>query len=109
LYHLSLDLPKASEILADKIYASNEVEEYLASQTITLSPIRKDNAKKGREYLEQLRIRSLRKTIETALSMYAALVPRLRVVSLTGAAIKAHLSVVAFSFFQCFRLGILDY
>jgi hypothetical protein len=109
LYHLSLDLPWTSEILADKIYNSANIEEYLASQGITLSAIRKDNAKRGREYTGQLRVSMLRKTIETALSMYSELVPRLRVVSLTGAAIKVHLSVLAFSFFQCFRLGIVSY
>lgn len=106
LYHL--DLPVNSEILADKIYNCQEVEEHLQTQNISFTPIKKRNAKSGRDYIKQLRVRLFRRPIETVLSMYSELMPRLRVVSLTGAVIKAHLSVLAFAFYQGFRLGVLE-
>lgn len=106
-YHLNLDLPSNSEILADKIYNCLDVEECLKLQQISLTPIRKKNMKQNRNYQEQLRVRMFRKPVETSLSMYCELVPRLRAVSINGCAIKAHLSVLAFTFFQAFRVGVL--
>jgi hypothetical protein len=109
-YHLNLDLPPSSEILADKIYNCQDVEQHLfQTQQINLTPIRKQNMKTGRDYFKQIRVRLLRRPIETALSLYCELVPRLRATSMTGAVIKAHLSVVAFAFYQGFRVGVLSY
>lgn len=108
-YYLNLDLPTNSEILADKIYNCSNTENYLKTQNIYLKPIRKKNMKIGRNYQEQLRVRMFRRSIETALSMYSELVPRLRAVTINGCAIKAHLSVLAFSFYQAFRVGVLSY
>jgi Transposase DDE domain len=108
-YHLNLNLPPNSEILADKIYNCFDVEQHLLTQQINLTPIRKQNMKIGRDYLKQIRVRLFRRPIETALSLYSELVPRLRATSMTGAVIKAHLSVAAFAFYQGFRVGVLSY
>jgi hypothetical protein len=108
-YYLNLNLPTNSEIFADKIYNCANTEKYLQTQNIYLKPIRKKNMKIDRNYQEQIRVRMFRKPIETALSMYSELVPRLRAVTINGCAIKTHLSVLAFTFYQAFRVGVLRY
>jgi hypothetical protein len=108
LSHLHFDLPYGSELLADKIYNCEEIEFALLTEGVTLKPLRKRNSLKNRNYFDQIGLQSLRKVVETALSLLNELMPRLRSTNLEGAIVKAHLSVLAFSFYQGFRLGFLS-
>ena len=107
LKSLNLNLPNQAEILGDKIYEDNFLEESLAElYGLKLEPIRKKNSKKMflSDYTMELAKSSFRESIETTFSFFTN---RIRAVSLDGFVTKIHLAVVGRSIAQLFKLDLL--
>jgi hypothetical protein len=109
---LNLNLPSNSELLGDKAYNDNELETYLITSkeyNFKLIPIRKRNSKQmyNSDYYGELTNRILRRPVETFFSQIEKLTKNIHATTINGFVIKIHLSVLAYSFTQLIKLGLL--
>jgi hypothetical protein len=96
---LPLDLPEHSTIYADKAYTHYAWEDWLAEHaSITLTPLRKANAKRQLAGWVRYLCLHTRKRIETSFSQIAALFARtIHAVTPRGFELKVFLAILAFS------------
>lgn len=109
---LNLNLPKDSLLLGDKAYNSKDLESDLQNNpqyNIRLSPIRKRNTKQmgNSDYYQELSNRILRRSIETFFSQIEKLTNNIHATTIDGFVSKVHISILAYSFSQLIKLGLL--
>ncbi len=112
LKSLNLSLPTNSELLGDKAYNDQELENHIRTNpdyNFKVSPIRKKNTKQmsSSDYYQELTNRILRRPVETFFSQLEKLTSTIHATTLNGFVIKIHLSVLAYSFDQLIKLNLL--
>ena len=109
---LNLNLPSHSELLGDKAYNDEGFESDLKNNpeyNFKFSPIRKRNTKQMYHsgYYQELTNRILRRPVETFFSQIEKLTKNIHAITINGFVIKVHLSVLAYSFGELIKLGLL--
>jgi hypothetical protein len=105
-----LTIPAGSQILADSIYDSDLLIETLRSQSIELTPVLKKRKKhiqpnQNSSYEDRTFIKYDRRAIETTLSKYNHLIPKVfNSKKLDGLICKLHISVLAYNLQQTYNL-----
>jgi hypothetical protein len=102
LKHLSLDLPKGSQIYGDRIYTDYEQEDLLQEAAeLELAPLRKKNSTRAVAPWVTFVRKYVRRRVETTASQITALFPKsIHAVTSKGFELKVMLFVLAFSI-QC--------